>query len=201
MAEQLVLAIAQCRSSGQNECRYCAPETVRDRAHRKRDRSAARATRGSPAAARGARADCRARGRSQGRSRCRGRPRPSRDRAVHHRGPRSSLGRSGGRSERSSAGAGRPGGRVDGHGLSAYRAVGKIVFISPMVDRETHSARVVAEIANADGNWRPGSLVHCDGRRSRNADPALLSRPAPFRRSGRTRSCSCARRKGSRSEP
>jgi len=49
---------------------------------------------------------------------------------------------------------------VAAHGL-AYRAVGKIVFISPMVDRETHSARVVAEIANPDGNWRPGSLVHC----------------------------------------
>ena len=47
---------------------------------------------------------------------------------------------------------------VAAHGL-AYRAVGKIVFISPMLDRETHSARVVAEIANADGNWRPGSLV------------------------------------------
>jgi cobalt-zinc-cadmium efflux system membrane fusion protein len=49
---------------------------------------------------------------------------------------------------------------VAAHGL-AYRAIGKIVFISPMVDRETHSARVVAEIANPDGNWRPGSLVHC----------------------------------------
>lgn len=49
---------------------------------------------------------------------------------------------------------------VTAHGL-AERALGKIVFISPMVDRETHSARVVAEIANADGNWRPGSLVHC----------------------------------------
>jgi membrane fusion protein, heavy metal efflux system len=35
------------------------------------------------------------------------------------------------------------------------------VFISPMLDRETHSARVVAEITNPDGNWRPGSLVHC----------------------------------------
>jgi membrane fusion protein, heavy metal efflux system len=46
------------------------------------------------------------------------------------------------------------------HGL-AYRADGKIVFIGPMVDRETHSARVVAEIANRDGNWRPGSLVRC----------------------------------------
>ena len=49
---------------------------------------------------------------------------------------------------------------VAAHGL-AYRANGNIVFISPMVDRETHSARVVAEIGNPDGNWRPGSLVHC----------------------------------------
>jgi len=48
---------------------------------------------------------------------------------------------------------------VAAHGLS-YRAIGKIVFISPMLDRDTHSARVVAEIANPDGNWRPGSLVH-----------------------------------------
>jgi membrane fusion protein, heavy metal efflux system len=49
---------------------------------------------------------------------------------------------------------------VAAHGL-AYRAVGRIVFISPIVDKDTHSARVVAEIANPDGNWRPGSLVHC----------------------------------------
>jgi len=40
------------------------------------------------------------------------------------------------------------------------RAVGKIVFVSPILDKDTHSARVVAEIANPDGNWRPGSLVH-----------------------------------------
>jgi len=48
---------------------------------------------------------------------------------------------------------------IAAHGLSKL-AVGKIVFISPIVDRDTHSARVVAEIANPDGNWRPGSLVH-----------------------------------------
>jgi cobalt-zinc-cadmium efflux system membrane fusion protein len=47
---------------------------------------------------------------------------------------------------------------VAAHGLSR-RAAGRIVFISPMLDRDTHSARVVAEIANPDGNWRPGSLV------------------------------------------
>jgi cobalt-zinc-cadmium efflux system membrane fusion protein len=39
------------------------------------------------------------------------------------------------------------------------RAEGKIVFISPMLDKETRSARVVAEIANSDGIWRPGSFV------------------------------------------
>jgi membrane fusion protein, heavy metal efflux system len=44
------------------------------------------------------------------------------------------------------------------HGFSK-RGVGKIVFIGPILDKETHSARVVAEIVNSDGNWRPGSLV------------------------------------------
>jgi cobalt-zinc-cadmium efflux system membrane fusion protein len=38
-------------------------------------------------------------------------------------------------------------------------ADGKIVFISPLLDKETRSARVVAEIANRDGVWRPGSFV------------------------------------------
>jgi membrane fusion protein, heavy metal efflux system len=47
---------------------------------------------------------------------------------------------------------------IAAHGL-AKRTIGKIIFISPMLDRETHSARVVAEIANSDGNWRPGSLI------------------------------------------
>src|SRR6266540_3535877 len=36
---------------------------------------------------------------------------------------------------------------------------GKIVFISPLMDKESRSARVVAEIANNDGVWRPGSFV------------------------------------------
>jgi cobalt-zinc-cadmium efflux system membrane fusion protein len=39
------------------------------------------------------------------------------------------------------------------------KAEGEIVFISPLVDKETRSARVVAEIANGDGVWRPGSFV------------------------------------------
>src|SRR5438093_246302 len=39
------------------------------------------------------------------------------------------------------------------------KADGKSVFIRPLLDKETRSARVVAEIANPDGVWRPGSFV------------------------------------------
>jgi membrane fusion protein, heavy metal efflux system len=39
------------------------------------------------------------------------------------------------------------------------KADGRIVFISPLLDKETRSARVVAEIANSEGVWRPGSFV------------------------------------------
>jgi membrane fusion protein, heavy metal efflux system len=41
----------------------------------------------------------------------------------------------------------------------AQRANGKIVFISPLLDKESRSARVVSELANEDGVWRPGSFV------------------------------------------
>jgi membrane fusion protein, heavy metal efflux system len=41
----------------------------------------------------------------------------------------------------------------------AAETEGRIVFISPMLDKETRSARVVAEIANDSGIWRPGSFV------------------------------------------
>jgi cobalt-zinc-cadmium efflux system membrane fusion protein len=36
---------------------------------------------------------------------------------------------------------------------------GKIVFVSPLLDKETRTARVVAVIDNPDGRWRPGSFV------------------------------------------
>ncbi len=88
---------------------------------------------------------------------------------------------------------------VAAHGL-AYRAVGRIVFISPILDKDTHSARVVAEIANSDGNWRPGSLVHATVAIEERSAPSRCRR-APFRPSARARSCSFARRTGSKSVP
>jgi cobalt-zinc-cadmium efflux system membrane fusion protein len=35
----------------------------------------------------------------------------------------------------------------------------RIVFVSPLLDKDTRTARVVAAIGNADGRWRPGSFV------------------------------------------
>jgi cobalt-zinc-cadmium efflux system membrane fusion protein len=43
-------------------------------------------------------------------------------------------------------------------GISA-RVEGKIVFIGPMLDKDSRSARAVVEIANDSGMWRPGSFV------------------------------------------
>ena len=39
------------------------------------------------------------------------------------------------------------------------KARGRVIFISPLLDKDTRTARVVAEIDNADGRWRPGSFV------------------------------------------
>jgi membrane fusion protein, heavy metal efflux system len=48
--------------------------------------------------------------------------------------------------------------RVAARGTAA-KAEGKVIFIGPMLDKDTRSARVVAEIDNQDGVWRPGSFV------------------------------------------
>jgi cobalt-zinc-cadmium efflux system membrane fusion protein len=42
---------------------------------------------------------------------------------------------------------------------SAEVAKGKLIFIGPVLDKDTRSARVVAEINNNDGAWRPGLFV------------------------------------------
>jgi cobalt-zinc-cadmium efflux system membrane fusion protein len=43
--------------------------------------------------------------------------------------------------------------------VGTEKTEGKVVFISPMLDKDTRLARVVAEIDNKDGVWRPGSFV------------------------------------------
>jgi cobalt-zinc-cadmium efflux system membrane fusion protein len=48
--------------------------------------------------------------------------------------------------------------KISARGLEGA-TTGKIVFVSPLVDKDTRTARVVAEIANRDGTWRPGLFV------------------------------------------
>jgi cobalt-zinc-cadmium efflux system membrane fusion protein len=47
---------------------------------------------------------------------------------------------------------------ITSRGIAAT-AEGKIVFIGPMLDKDSRSARAVVEIANDNGTWRPGSFV------------------------------------------
>jgi cobalt-zinc-cadmium efflux system membrane fusion protein len=44
-------------------------------------------------------------------------------------------------------------------GASGERAPARIIFVSPLLDRETRTARVVASLANPDQTFRPGSFV------------------------------------------
>jgi cobalt-zinc-cadmium efflux system membrane fusion protein len=59
---------------------------------------------------------------------------------------------------------------------SAEKAEGKIIFISPMLDKDTRSARVVALIANPTGVWRPGIFV--TGEIATDEQPARVLIPA-----------------------
>ncbi|MHC1950598.1 efflux RND transporter periplasmic adaptor subunit, partial [Bradyrhizobium sp. UFLA06-06] len=49
---------------------------------------------------------------------------------------------------------------------------GKIIFVSPLLDKETRAARAVALLDNLDRRWRPGSFV--------TADIAVESRQVPI---------------------
>jgi len=48
--------------------------------------------------------------------------------------------------------------RVSTRGLSKT-ATANVVFVNPLLDKETRTARVVAALDNAGGHWRPGSFV------------------------------------------
>jgi membrane fusion protein, heavy metal efflux system len=48
--------------------------------------------------------------------------------------------------------------KLSARGLSES-TTGKIIFVSPLVDKDTRTARVVAGVENAGRVWRPGSFV------------------------------------------
>ena len=75
--------------------------------------------------------------------------------------------------------------KISARGLSET-TTGKIVFISPLVDKDTRTARVVAEIPNADRTWRPGSFVTAAIALSERSVPAAASATAIQKFEGRT---------------
>jgi cobalt-zinc-cadmium efflux system membrane fusion protein len=44
-------------------------------------------------------------------------------------------------------------------GPDGHNGVAKIVFISPLIDKDTRSAKVIASLNNAEAKWRPGMFV------------------------------------------
>jgi membrane fusion protein, heavy metal efflux system len=73
------------------------------------------------------------------------------------------------------------------------KAEGKVIYVSPIVDRDTHKVHVVAEINNRDGIWRPGSFVSAAIVFDRQSVPIAVSvdavqtmdgRPVAFVRTG-----------------
>jgi membrane fusion protein, heavy metal efflux system len=43
--------------------------------------------------------------------------------------------------------------------VAGLRAPAKIILIGPLVDKDTHSARVIAHLDNSSGRWRPGTFI------------------------------------------
>ena len=55
---------------------------------------------------------------------------------------------------------------------------GRIVFLSPLLDPETRSARAVAEVPNVDGHWRPGAFVSANLATAGQPVDIMVSRDA-----------------------
>ncbi|MBL6078276.1 efflux RND transporter periplasmic adaptor subunit [Belnapia sp. T18] len=55
---------------------------------------------------------------------------------------------------------------------------GRVVFLSPVLDPETRSARAVVELPNAEGAFRPGGFVTAEVAAARTTVPVLVPRGA-----------------------
>lgn len=61
---------------------------------------------------------------------------------------------------------------------SEKRAEGKIIFISPILNPETRSARVIAALPNQDMTWRPGTFVTAEITVEEQSVPTRIPRTA-----------------------
>jgi cobalt-zinc-cadmium efflux system membrane fusion protein len=69
--------------------------------------------------------------------------------------------------------------------LISIRAIGidgaataKIIFVSPLLDRETRNARVIASLPNSDHRWRPGTFVTAEIPLGDDASKVIVPRKA-----------------------
>jgi len=72
----------------------------------------------------------------------------------------------------------RQGQAVTVAGEGDVKGEGRIVFLSPLLDAETRSARAAAELGNADGQWRPGGFASVSLATAERRVPALVPRTA-----------------------
>lgn len=57
-------------------------------------------------------------------------------------------------------------------------AAAKIIFVSPLLDRETRNARVIASLPNPDNRWRPGTFVTAEVSLGDDASKVIVPRKA-----------------------
>jgi cobalt-zinc-cadmium efflux system membrane fusion protein len=53
-----------------------------------------------------------------------------------------------------------------------------IFYLSPIIDKETHSAKALAELDNMSGNWRPGTFICANIITSVSNAPLIISKEA-----------------------
>ncbi|TAI62660.1 efflux RND transporter periplasmic adaptor subunit [Bradyrhizobium sp. Leo170] len=70
-------------------------------------------------------------------------------------------------------------------GLVTIRAIGsddeavaRVIFVSPLLDRETRNARVIATLANRDHRWRPGTFVTAEVPLGGESSKVIVSKKA-----------------------
>ena len=61
---------------------------------------------------------------------------------------------------------------------SEDEAVADVIFVSPLLDRETRNARVIATMSNRDHRWKPGTFVTAEVPLTGAPSPVIVSKKA-----------------------
>lgn len=72
----------------------------------------------------------------------------------------------------------KEGDEVTVEGQAGLSTAGHVVFVSPVIDRDTRLAKVVAQITNIEGRWRPGDFAALAVKSSGGKAAVLIPREA-----------------------